>query len=102
MMPHERRQRPRPSGDPLRDDRAALTAAIRAAAGPRDGALCAALAAYAKRARTIGLELSAVVAEFRSVFDRSLPRNPADIGHGLRRELLVTRLVAAFHAGPPQ
>jgi hypothetical protein len=103
MRTRERRQRTRLPGDPLRAERLCVVEAIRSAGAAPGVAspVATALASYAARARALGVDLEALVAEFRSVFDRSVPRNPADFGHSLRRERFVGLLLTAFNDATP-
>lgn len=96
MRAHERRQRPRLPLDPIVAERQAVVEVLKAGSASGDERLRSVLTAYAARARALRVEVDALVAEFRSVFDRSVPRNPADFRHSLRRERLVTQLVGAF------
>ena len=100
MLGRERRRQPRTTPDPLRRERDALIDAVRHSEQQGQGPTVEALRRYIVAARAHGLDMRAVVDEFRSVYDRTLPGAHADVRHALRRERLVTQLTGMFvHSG---
>ena len=96
MIRHERRKHPRLSPDPVRGERDALVAAVRDAEATGLGPTVEALERYVACGRAHGLDMSHLVMEFRSVYDRSVRGTVSDVRCALRRERLVTQLVGIY------
>jgi hypothetical protein len=93
---HERRKSARLSPDPVRDERDALIAAVRESEEHGHAPTVDALARYVARGRATGLDMSYLVMEFRSVYDRAVRGTTSDVRCALRRERLVSQLVSLY------